>query len=56
MGVEHAERLVLALEVLDDPRHDDVLQHIRMVPGMKGVAIVHGTGSCQNRARLAIAS
>ena len=41
MGVTDAERLVLALEVLDDPRHHDMLQHIRVVSGMKGVAIVH---------------
>ena len=54
MGIENAKRLVLPLEMLDDPRHHDVLQHIGVISGMKGVAIVHVGCSCQNCGGLAI--
>jgi hypothetical protein len=42
VGVEHEERAVLALEAVDQGQLHDVLEHIGVVAGMEGVAIVHG--------------
>ena len=44
MRVDDAERLVLALEIGDDARQHGVLDHIREVSGMEGMAIVHLEG------------
>ncbi len=42
VGIEHEERAVLALEAVDQGQLHDVLEHIGVVAGMEGVAIVHG--------------
>ena len=54
MGIEQQEALVLLLQVLDEAGQHDVLQHIAMIAGVKCVAVVHGRGTCQTRARKAI--
>src|SRR6185436_410117 len=41
VGVDDAEGGRLALEVPDDEREHNMLQHVREVAGMVGVAVVH---------------
>ena len=41
MGVDEAERRVLAREIDEDARQDRVLEHVGEIAGMKGVAIIH---------------
>jgi hypothetical protein len=41
MGVEHAERLVLALHVEHEAREHGVFEHIREIAGVVDVAVVH---------------
>ena len=43
MGVDDAERLVLVLQIFDQPGQHDVLDHIGEISGMIGVAVVHAT-------------
>ena len=45
MRVEHAERLLLRLQMLDDERQQRMLDDIREIPGVIGVAVVHEAGS-----------
>jgi hypothetical protein len=41
VGIEVHERRGLRLQVLDQHRQDDVLDHVRVVAGVERVAIVH---------------
>ena len=41
MRVDDAERLVLLLQLFDQPRQHRVLQHVGVVPRMIGVTVVH---------------
>ena len=38
---DHPERLVLELEIFDQPREHRVFQHIGKIPGMIDVAVIH---------------
>jgi hypothetical protein len=43
MGVDHPEGFVLELQIFDDAGEDRMLDHIGEVPGVIGVAVVHGS-------------
>ncbi len=42
MGVDDAKGLILAFQILDEARQDDVLDDIRKISGVIGVTIIHG--------------
>jgi len=41
MGIDDPEGRVLFLQVLDQSRQDDMLEHIGEVSGVEGVGVVH---------------
>ena len=43
VGIDGAKRRGLGFQMLDNEREDRVLQHVREIASVMGVAIVHGT-------------
>ena len=42
MRVDHPERRGLLAQMHEDPREHRVLDHVGEIPGMEGVAVIHG--------------
>jgi len=42
VGIEEKKRRGLFLQVLDEHHQHHVLQHVREIAGVEGVAVVHG--------------
>ena len=47
MGVDDAKRLVLLLQILDQPRQHDMLDDVGEISGMIGVTIIHAQRPCR---------